>query len=620
MKMIKYFLIGITLYACSSTSMEEYNSSKPTILEVDRDQVVIGETLYFRGIGLLNDQKGVTRLNFIGEFIAEDGSVHPVDRTVTPTFDGEDEQGQLLRWSRVGPFNHPFMREEDAKIGRFSGQVYPINVNDSGEANFGNPTPLSLDILPSIAIETWEPVVASCGKPALRGLGGLAYVMKVRAVGFEPVLFRYTLGQTNGEDLVFFEHEVQGKVDIIGGPDNILMLNDVPNEFGFYATSWSIEAEDAEGNIYENILPFTVHRPIDHYTDPKLREAEFMEPIPVSSCFKGGIGTNVVYSESTSETRQNSASVTLSRSWTRTNGQSETDTWRDSVSVSRSNSQSRSVSSSLSETTTTGQTYGVTYNQSDSNQLNYGTTDGETWGWSLSQGETVSRSDTGTFETSQTQSSSWQGEINAGLNFEIFSIGGGGNKGGTTTEGSRAGFSSTMGEQSRSDVGFSSQSSRNTSRSFGSTTTDSKGGSISGSYALSKAQTMTNTEGETMTISEGRTLELGRGMTRSSTISEGETEAYQRTFTQSSTSTILTSYDGYIPRSIFGIFYRQTTRLIRSSYVRSYDLCGVSSIMGEIQLSEWTWAPDLALSDECPPFPKSNLPPAQCVIEPCGVQ
>ncbi len=618
--LLPYLLL---LIGCSSTDVEESSFSRPTILEIDRQQVVIGETVFLRGKGLINDKEGVTRLNFLGEFKTEDGEVYPVDTTITPSLSSVSEEEQILRWSRVGPFNHPFIKGEEgkeAKVGHFKGQVYPINVPNEGEAVFGNATSISLEVLPSIAIEAWEPVMADCGQPALRGLGGLAYIMKVRAVGFEPALFRYTLGQTNGEDLVFFEREATGPTDIIGGPEGILMLNDIPEEYAFYATSWSIEAEDTEGNVYENILPFTVHRPIDHYIDPKLREAEFMEPVPVSSCFRGGIGTNVVYSESTSETRQNSASLTLSRTWTTSQGQSATEQWRDSVSVSRSNAQSRNTSTSLSETNTTGQNYGVTYNQSDSNQLNYGTTDGESWSWSTSSGETVSRSDTGTYETSQTQSSAWQAEANAGLNFEIFSIGGGGSYGETTTQGSRESFSSSTGSQTSSNQGYSSQSSRNNSRSFGSTTTDSRGGSVSGSYALSRAQMMTTSEGETMTISEGRTLELGGGMTRSSTITEGETEAYQRTFTQSMTSTTLTSYDGYIPRSRFGIFYRQTTRLIRSSFVRSYNLCGVSSVMGEIQFSEWTWAPDLALSEQCPPFPESNLPPAQCVIEPCGVE
>ena len=606
-------------FACSDKKVESH-SSGPVIFEADRSSVVIGETVFFSGEGLLDEDQGITRLNLIGDFHTTSGLKVPVDLMVTPTIEKQTEGVQVLRWSRVGPFEHPFIQGSSSETGTFEGRVYAVNVTEDGKAVYGEGTAFNLEIEPSIAIELWEPVIADCGQPALRGLGGLAYIMRVRAVGFEPKSFRYVLGQTNGEEIVLVERAAKGSVDVIGGPELPLMLNDIPDQLAFYATSWSVEAEDAEGRVYENILPFTVHRPIDHYTDPKLREAEFMEPVPVSSCFRGGIGTDVVYSESTSETRQNSASVTLSRTWTNTQGQTQSEQWRDSVSVNQSNAMSRTTSTSLSETGSTTQTYGVSYNQSESNQVNYATTDGESWGWSSSTGETVARSDTGTYERSQTQSSNWSAEANGGVNFVIYSIGGGGSYGQGTTNGSRESFSTTSSQQARSDRGVSAQSSRTSSRSFGSTTTDSRGGTVTGAYALSRAQTMTNSEGETVTVSEGRTLELGGGASRSSTITEGETEAYQQTFTQSQTSTSLTSYDGYIPRGRFGVFYRQTTRLVRSTFVRSYDLCGVSSIMGEVQLSEWTWAPDLATSETCPPFPESNLPPAQCLIEPCGAQ
>lgn len=609
----------LTQWSCSTPDLDGLNG-RPVILEADRKAVVIGESLFFRGNNLMEEKDGVTRLNFIGEFVTTSGESKPVDLTITPMLDGEDEQYQYLRWSRVGPYDHPFVAHEQAETGVFKGEVYPVNITKEGEAVYGKAYSMSLQILPSISIELWEPVVASCGAPALRGLGGLAYIMKVRAVGFEPTVFRYALGETNGEELVYFEQPAQGLTDVIGGPERVLMLNELPPELSYYVTTWSVEAEDAEGNVYENILPFSVHRPIDHYIDPKLREAEFMEPVPVSSCFRGGIGTDVTYAETMSETRQNSASVTLSRSWTVSQGQSETEQWRDSISVSASDAMTRTTSVSLSEAGSTTQTYGVTYNQSDSNQVNYATSNGESWGWSLSTGDTVSRSETGTYERSQTQSSNWSGEVNAGLNFEIFSIGGSGSKGGTTTNGSRESFSESSGYQSRSDRGYSAQSNRSDTRSFGSTTTDSRGGSVTGAYAISQSKTATDSMGQTVTVSEGRTLELGGSSGRTTTISEGETEAYQRTFTESNTSSTLTSFGGFVPRSKFGVFYRQTTRLIRSSYVRSYDLCGVSSIMGEIQLSEWIWAPDLALGDSCPPFPESNLPPAQCLLPPCSTE
>jgi hypothetical protein len=612
------FLVAVLTLGCAGSDTSDSVATGPFILAADRESVVIGETVFFRGAGILDKDEGVSRLNFVGRFVGISGATTRVDKTITPLYDGQDGTQTILRWSRVGPYGHPFMDGEQPEPGYFEGQIYVVSLPFNGEPSRGSPSDFRIEIAPSIAIETWEPVVANCGTPALRGLGGLAYLMKVRAIGFQPVVFRYVLGQTNGEDVVLMEHQASGPTDIIGDPENVLMLNDIPNEYGFYVTSWGIEAEDAEGNVYENILPFTVHRPMDNYTDPKLREAEFFEPVPVSSCFRGSLGTDVVYSESQSETRQNSASVTISRHWATALGQTQTDTWRDSVSISMSDAQNRSRQIGLTETDSTAETYGVTYNRSDANAVQYATTDGENWGWSLSSGDTVDRSETGSYESNQTQSTSWNGGVSAGVNFQVFEIGATGGVENTSATGSRQGFAETNGYQSRTDRGYSSQSSRSDSRSFGSTTTDSRSSSASGTYALSQAQTTTDSEGQTITVSEGRTLELSGSEGRSVMITEGESEAYQRTFTESTTNTTLTSYDGVVPRTKFGIFYRQTVRLVRTTYVRSYTLCGVASVMGEIQFSQWTWAPDLALAEECPPFPKSNLPPAQCLMEPCG--
>ncbi|MEE2757734.1 MAG: hypothetical protein VYA30_13850 [Myxococcota bacterium] len=601
-------------FGCAGSDRIEETLSGPRVMSADRDSVVIGETLYFQARDVLSPDDGISRLNFIGTFVGESGTRHPVDVTVTPLYDEENDEGATLRLSRIGPFHHPFVPDDRAEPGYFEGQVYVVSVPFEGMSSIGPAKDIRLEIAPSLAIETWEPVIADCGVPALRGLGGLAYIMTVRAVGFEPVLFRYILGQVNGEPLVLIEQAATGQTDTIGTPDNILMLNDVASDDSYYATSWSIEAEDAQGNVYENILPFTVHRPLDHFTDPRLEEAEFLEPVPVSSCFKGSLGTDVVYSESSSETRQNSASVTLSRSWTTTRGQTRSDTWRDSVSIGTSDAQSRTRQVALTEGDSTTQTYGVTYSQSEANSLQTASSNGESWTTSLDIGDTTTRNDTSVYETSSIRSNTWE----AGLSVSVFDFGGSVGSDQTVTSGSRQSNSSSIGRQSSTNRGFSSQSSRNTTRSFGTTTTDARSNSIGGAYALNRAQTTTDSEGRVITISEGRTIDLGGSESRSNTITEGETEAYQRTFTESSTSTTLTSYDGVVPRTKFGVFYRQTVRLIRKTYLRSFNLCGVSSIMGEIQYNQWTWAPDLALGDECPPFPESNLPPAQCLIEPCG--
>ncbi len=75
---------------------------------------------------------------------------------------------------------------------------------------------------------------------------------------------------------------------------------------------------------------------------------------------------------------------------------------------------------------------------------------------------------------------------------------------------------------------------------------------------------------------------------------------------------------GNIPATMNGVWYRQTTRLVRTGVVVAYDLCGNGSPVGTVQIDDWTWAPNLAIGPSCPPEP--DLPPAQCLIPPCSNQ
>jgi hypothetical protein len=67
------------------------------------------------------------------------------------------------------------------------------------------------------------------------------------------------------------------------------------------------------------------------------------------------------------------------------------------------------------------------------------------------------------------------------------------------------------------------------------------------------------------------------------------------------------------------MFYRQTTRSVKRAEVRVYTQCGLAEHVGEIQLSEWQWAPDLAIGESCEDgLPPTALEPAICLIPPCG--
>jgi hypothetical protein len=105
----------------------------------------------------------------------------------------------------------------------------------------------------------------------------------------------------------------------------------------------------------------------------------------------------------------------------------------------------------------------------------------------------------------------------------------------------------------------------------------------------------------------------------SEAVSENNAEAISEATVKSESRMVSQSLSGVIPRGRFGIFYRQTTRWVRRAEVRSFDLCGVASHMGELQFNEWDWAPDLAIGNECEALPPpSTMPSARCFIQPCG--
>ncbi len=85
------------------------------------------------------------------------------------------------------------------------------------------------------------------------------------------------------------------------------------------------------------------------------------------------------------------------------------------------------------------------------------------------------------------------------------------------------------------------------------------------------------------------------------------------TDTVSSETSESLSMSGTILPDQYGVFYRQTERLERTGQIIQRTLCGDESVIGIARVTDWDWAPDLAITKNgtCPPAPPSNLPPAQ---------
>jgi hypothetical protein len=86
----------------------------------------------------------------------------------------------------------------------------------------------------------------------------------------------------------------------------------------------------------------------------------------------------------------------------------------------------------------------------------------------------------------------------------------------------------------------------------------------------------------------------------------------------SSSNTIARGFGGKVVARTFGVFYRQTLRLMRRASIVTYNQCGAANVVGDVDFSDWAWSPDLATGSDCPPLPVSNLPVAQCLIPPCA--
>jgi hypothetical protein len=612
-------LLALTpLVGCADSGSKGHGDG-PYVESMSKSRLVIGEELLFTGRHFLDRDQGATRLTFHGTFRPDQGDPQPVNFTITPAIESTDGDVQVLRWSRVGPFGNPFDR--DGRPGLFRGQIIAETVSADGlVTRDAAPETVNLEILPSLLIEELQPVNAQCKAPALRALAGLPYRLKIRAVGIRPVRYEYVVDDVDGRSgAVSFEHTYGADQPVTEdglGEDEPVVFNPVPDDKQFAISVIRVVAYDAQGRSVETALPITVHRPMEVGYGGKIELAERYEPEAVSGCIPGGIHTEVEYSETHTEERQQTVSVTVSTNFMEEIGQSQARDWTQGISTGESRSHTLGGSDWEGDTAT--QTYDVSYDHSDANNVGFSSSDGEDWSWDMSQGQD--------FEQYAERMNALFGEASASATI------------GASAEGSIPGFAKVTGSVettagvmagSRTEAtsgnrqgvstnrGWSTGGSQDQSRSFGSTTTDDRSQSIGGSYALGRTHERSH---ENMDAREqSQTWELGQGTSMDQTVQRGITDAEEQTWTSSTSIATEQHFSGVIPNGRWGIFYRQTTRWVRRAEVRAYDLCGLATHLGELQFNEWTWAPGLALANDCnEKAPPPTLPPARCFIPPCG--
>lgn len=568
-------VLSMGLVSCLGSEPGSKQIEVPVIKDLGDNSLAIGEELQLRARNFATE--GNTYVEFDGRYVTDDGQQRPVKFEV-PTFvtEAEDTGQQIAKWLRFGPFSNPFTDRQET--GHFVGHLRAINEFGDGETIRGPKTErFRIKVEPSIEIESLQPVWAKCGLPALRGFAGIPYRLRVNTLGFVPTKFQFNL--TTAPNRKRSEKGYVRKNKKATGPSSMVQgfkFDPVPKGMRYYVASLQIRAKDqATGRWVSTSLPFPIHRPMEVRYDGNLEVAEHYPPQPVTACIPGSIGNRVTYSETETQVRQQTVSIQVSESWTKEEMNSKTASWSQGYGVTNIESQTETRSQSQSTTERNAMKRGQSYNQSEQNSFEYGTRQGERWQVSVGQ------------------------EVQVGGEASIPGVA---NVNGSTT----------------SSFGAQRGGSQSESKKWGQTVVEGRSKSVENSYSLansvSSSRSFTNREAR----QESKTYNFGAEATYEERVSKGITEAETNTWTKSSAHETLTSYSGFIPVGRFGVFYRQTIRMVRQAQMVSFNACGQSKQMGRMMMNEWKWAPDLAIGNKCgAELPDPNLPPAQCHIPPC---
>ncbi len=623
--------------------------SGPAVHGLDRQTVTVGEPLVVYGSRFLSPEEGRTELVFEGTFLPDDGSpAFNVSRhVVAPLYDGTlvepgtvagrqvDTGTTFLRWNRFGPFDVPFGPGNVS--GTFKGTVTPVNASRDGRIEEGAPTPLSLEVGRSVIITALTPITgvvrdgsgaitsvetAPCAGPALRGLGGLGYVLEVEAVGFTPTAFRYQFTNVNGlESLPEIVHTVTDarRTDVVGDPtrragDPVIVLNPVPEDAGWAIAAIRVTAVDERGDPVYAALPLTVVRPLGYHYDGNRELAEYYEPVAVNGPFIGSTGNEIEYTETVSEDRQQGVSVSVSREWSQQTGVEESQDWSRGVSVGSSFSTTDEHGVEHSEAQSSSETFGEDYSTGGDTSVAVGTEDGTEWSWSAEKGTSAEQYAEAMKELSGEASVEVSGSVTGegslpGIAKASATVG--------TTVGATVGMSTgtTTGERvgTSESVGASMSGSSGSSTVYGSTTSESRSKSFSGSFALESQQAISSSTAVTEASEESRSFTVGGSGSVSEGFSSGQAESWDQSWVSSRSHATSVSLSAKLPNKRCAMIYRQTVRWVRQAQLYNYDLCGVRSLMGELSYNEWTWSPEIAIGPNCDSV-RSSLPKAQCFL------
>jgi hypothetical protein len=577
-------LSSIVLFvACGGEEdFSQYGSKAPKVQALDSNRLTLGQTVHFLGDNFIDPSKGHTKLRFEGMFYFTDAAGNQVAErvepfTIVPVNDGVvegkefngvpvDTGTQILRWNRFGPFKNPFL-SSGLETGTFKGTVQAINVSNDGGVDCidpndpgcdSTPTEVAVNVGNSIAITRLEPIIdeedmvtADCGNGAIRAIGGMRYVLEVEALGIEPEFIVYEFSGINGTRTVTtFTHNVYGN------------------------TSDQVGADANERIVFDQVpddFDFSVGVVRVTAIDGNNNIAETVLPIsvvrPLQTFYDGNRDLAELYQP---------VAVHGPIIGTVSSGIG----YSESSSESRQQGVSQNFSHSFSEST------GISFSENTSNTVGQSFSESTSESTSESESESESRSESNTTSEGLSTTDGWNFGGSAGIGLGEFGSG--------------------------IFLGASPKFSVNGGINHSSTTNESSSETISNTWGVGKQSSISKSSSESESNSNSMTVSTGTS--NSSNVSIGDSESWGNTWSDSSSSTTALGFSASLPAGRCAMIYRQTERFTRTAQVFSYDMCGVRSTVGEMTFNEWSWAPNIAIGDDCSggSVPTSTLPTAQC--------
>jgi len=582
----------------------------PIVTSLSTDAASVGDQVRFLGLDFVAQSDGWVDITFRGAFFPEDGTPpEDVDLTV-PLAAGSDGQ---LTWESFGAYRVPFIESGD-RTGVFEGQVFATNHLFDGTA-VTQPEdtwlPVQFTVLPSLVVldyravgDTW---IADCRVPSPQPLHMVPYAMRVKAIGFEPYDFRYEISEglvVSGQatdSVTSFRTMAESNEHAI-----LTRWAPIPQHIDGYRASINVQSTGADGITREVLYTFMVRRPMQIYFRGPMQIAELYEPEPVSGCIPGGpASVETTYTETSSETRTRTIQQTIDRGWERTYGEEHQETWGASETAGEVATASNEVT--VGNTRDMGFEESVTdmFSRTDGrtrvDRVDFSRTDSEEFGWMV-QDETVED-----FMREVGGSVTAGGEAGIPLVAQgSVSVTAQGKAGWVDGTRRREGSSGESGTSESAGVGTEE----------GLSVEEQRAQSRANGYHWGLSQSYQEANSFSHARSWQQTRSFGEALTHSQTLGERLSVSESELLSVSTTDTESLQTTAHVWAGMFGVWYRQTTRLVRYSSVVAYDLCGNGSEVGQIVLDDWAWAPDLGLGDECPP--PTNHPDAECRVPPCS--